>query len=190
VHGIIVEFGVRWGQNLALFHSFRGMWEPFNFNRKIVGFDTFEGAPPSAVSAVDGPSGSIQPGTFALPEGYAEYLDSVLSYHEKESPIQHLKKYEIVKGDVSRTVKEYLAANPETIIALAYFDLVLYQPTKDCLEAISGHLTKGSILGFDELNTHATPGETLAVKEVFGLDKYRLRRLHDFQASAAYMVIE
>lgn len=39
-HGVIMEFGVRWGQNLALFQSFRGMYEPFNYNRKIIGFDT------------------------------------------------------------------------------------------------------------------------------------------------------
>ena len=43
VHGVIIEFGVRWGQNLSLFTSFRGMYEPFNYNRKIIGFDTFEG---------------------------------------------------------------------------------------------------------------------------------------------------
>src|SRR5687768_5698986 len=35
IHGIVVEFGVRWGQNLSLFSSFRGMYEPYNYNRKI-----------------------------------------------------------------------------------------------------------------------------------------------------------
>ena len=36
VHGVIMEFGVRWGRNLALFESLRGIHEPFNHNRKIV----------------------------------------------------------------------------------------------------------------------------------------------------------
>lgn len=45
VHGVIMEFGVRWGQNLSLFESFRGMYEPYNYNRKIIGFDTFSGFP-------------------------------------------------------------------------------------------------------------------------------------------------
>src|SRR5258706_7282315 len=45
VHGVVMEFGPRWGRNLALFHSFRGIYEPFNHNRKIIGFDTFEGFP-------------------------------------------------------------------------------------------------------------------------------------------------
>ena len=45
VHGVIIEFGTRWGQNLALFESFRGMYEPYNHLRTIIGFDTFEGFP-------------------------------------------------------------------------------------------------------------------------------------------------
>jgi hypothetical protein len=45
VHGVVIEFGVRWGQNMALFATFRGIYEPFNFNRQIIGFDTFEGFP-------------------------------------------------------------------------------------------------------------------------------------------------
>jgi len=38
------------------------------------------------------------------------------------------------------------------------------------------HVTKGTVIGFDELNYHEFPGETLALKEVFGLDKYKIRR--------------
>ena len=37
---MVIEFGVRWGANLGLFQSLRGMYEPFNYNRKIVGFET------------------------------------------------------------------------------------------------------------------------------------------------------
>ena len=43
VHGEIMEFGVRWGPNLALLSSLRGIYEPYNYTRKIVGFDTFDG---------------------------------------------------------------------------------------------------------------------------------------------------
>ena len=45
VHGIVAEFGVRWGRNLALFTEFRNIDEPYNTTRKVVGFDTFEGFP-------------------------------------------------------------------------------------------------------------------------------------------------
>ena len=34
-HGVIMEFGVRWGPNLSLLQSLRGIYEPFNYTRKI-----------------------------------------------------------------------------------------------------------------------------------------------------------
>src|SRR5690606_33547106 len=37
-HGIIIEFGVRWGQNLVTLNNLRGIYEPFNYGRKLVGF--------------------------------------------------------------------------------------------------------------------------------------------------------
>jgi hypothetical protein len=187
VHGIVCEFGVRWGQNMALFHSFRGMYEPFNYNRKIIGFDTFEGFP--SVSEKDGDSPIAKEGAFSVTENYYDYLDSVLAYHESESPIGHIKKYELIKGDASKTFPAYLKQNPETIVAFAYFDFDIYQPTRDCLELLLPRLTKGSVIGFDELNFHPFPGETLAVMEVIGLSKYRIRR-NPQNPNLSWIVIE
>lgn len=187
IHGIIVEFGTRWGQNLALFQNFRGMYEPYNYNRKIVGFDTFDGFP--SVDAKDGKSSVIQKGAYKVTRNYEKYLTGILDYHESENPISHMKKYELVKGDASKTVLRYLKDNPETIIAFAYFDFDLYEPTKNCLEAIIPHLTKGSVIGFDELNFHLFPGETIALKEVFGLSKYSIRRTQN-SPTTAYIIIE
>lgn len=171
-HGIIMEFGVRWGRNLCLFESFRGMYEPFNHNRKIVGFDTFEGS-----SSTDTKDGSIMlEGDYNVTEEYEKYLSQILDCHEKESPISHIKKYQLVKGDASIKIKEYLRENPETIIAFAYFDFGLYEPAKECLVAIKEHLTEGSIIAFDQLNSHAYPGETLAWKEIFGIGSYKIEK--------------
>jgi hypothetical protein len=173
-HGVIMEFGVRWGQNLSLFHSFRGIYEPFNHNRKIIGFDTFSGFP--SVHEKDGHDPIIVENAFSVTEGYEDYLDTVLTYHQQESPIPHMKKYELVKGDASKTIHEYLKNNPETIIAFAYFDFDIYEPTYECLKAILPHLSKGSVLAFDELNCPAFPGETLAVKELLGLNNLEIKR--------------
>jgi len=188
VHGIIIEFGVRWGHNLALFSSFRGMYEPFNYSRKVVGFDTFSGFP--SVAPQDGRDAIIDIGAYGVTEDYEEYLDAVLAYHETEHPMSHIKKYELVKGDATVTLERYLADHPETIIALAYFDFDLYQPTKKCLELIKPHLTKGSVLGFDELNFPTFPGETLALKEVCGLGRYSISRSPFSSAYAAYVVVD
>ena len=186
-HGVMMEFGVRWGRNLALYESLRGIFEPFNHNRKIIGFDTFEGFP--AIDAKDGESSIIQEGAYNVTENYEEYLQEILNYHENESPIANIKKYELRKGDASIEIEKYLNENPQTIIAYAYFDFDIYLPTKKCLEAIKPHLTKGSVLGFDELNHFDYPGETIALKEVFGLDKYSIKR-SPFSPTQSYIVIE
>lgn len=185
VNGIIVEFGTRWGQNLALFESFRGIYDPFNLYRKIVGFDTFEGFP--SVTEKDG--GFVSQNDYSVSENYEDYLEQIMQYHEQESPVGHLKKFEIIKGDVVVEVEKYFDEHPETIVALAYFDLDLYSPTKKCLETIKDHLTKGSVLGFDELNDHNHPGETLALKEVFGLGKYEIKR-NCYSVRQSYIVID
>jgi len=185
VHGVVMEFGVRWGQNLALFTSFRGIYEPFNYNRKIVGFDTFSGFP--SVSEKDG--STLKQGDYAVTERYEEYLNELLAYHESESPISHKKKFELVNGDASKTIEEYLNRHPETIIALAYFDFDIYKPTKDCLLAIKERLTKGSVVAFDELNCPEFPGETLALQEVFGIRNIALKR-SPLNPLISYFVVE
>lgn len=185
VHGCIVEFGVRWGQNLALWSEFRALYEPYNYNRKIIGFDTFEGFP----SFHEKDRGFAVVGGYAVVPGYEQYLDQVLDFHEQENPVAHIKKYQLIKGDATVELEKYLKDNPETIIALAYFDFDIYEPTKVCLELIQEHLTKGSVIGFDQLNRHDFPGDTLAVKEVIGLARYRITR-SPYSRVNSYVVIE
>lgn len=186
VPGVVVELGVRWGQNLALFSALRTIYEPFNHNRRLVGFDTFAGFP--SVHLKDGDDAIMEPGSYGVTPGYADYLRTVLAYHEAESPRPHIRKHELVIGDAGVELPRYLARNPQTIVALAYFDLDLYEPTLRCLEALRGHLTKGSVLGFDELNLRDFPGETLALKEALGLDRFRLTRSR-YSGVNAFLVV-
>jgi len=185
--GIVVEFGVWWGANLALFESFRSVYEPYNWTRKVVGFDTFKGYP--SITEKDGTSNYAAVGGYTVTESYEEYLRQMLDAHEADNVISHITKYELVKGDVVETIEEYLNDNPQTAIALAYFDLALYEPTKKCLDAIKPYLMRGSVLAMDELNSKDFPGETIAVREVFGLDKYRIVK-SQFLPDRSYIVIE
>ena len=100
----------------------------------------------------------------------------VLAYHESEAPIAHIPKTEIITGDASKTLADYLGRHPETILSLAYFDFDIYAPTKTALELLRPHLVKNSVLVFDQLNCPEYPGETMALAEVFGLNRCRIRR--------------
>lgn len=187
VHGVVFEFGVRWGSNLALLHMLRSIHEPFNAYRKIVGFDTFSGFP--EINPKDGNNPMIVEGGHGVSGNYENFLDAILRYHELNSPIQHLKKYELVKGDASITIVDYLENNPETIIAFAYFDFDLYAPTRNVLEIIKERLTKGAIIAFDELNYPKFPGETIAFQEVLGISNYHIKRA-PYSSTVSYIIYE
>lgn len=187
VHGVIMEFGVRWGQNLVTLNNLRGIYEPYNHSRRIIGFDTFEGFP--VLNEKDGNHDIITKGAFSVTENYESYLSDILNYHETESPLSHIKKNTLVKGDASIMLEKYLAKHPETIIAFAYFDFDIYEPTKKCLELIKPYLTKGAIIGFDELNDPQFPGETVALREVFGLSNLSLKR-NRFSGIQSYYILD
>ena len=185
--GVIFDLGTRWGQNAAIFSACRGLYEPFNRHRKIVAFDTFSGFP--GVTEEDGDSNLMQPGSVCVTEGYDSYLEKTLSLQEKDNPISHIKKFEIVKGDACQTLEKYLKDNTHTIVSLAYFDFDIYEPTKVCLNLIKDRLVKGSVVGFDEMNDHDSPGETLAVMETLGLRNIRLKRF-PYTSRVSYFIVE
>ena len=185
IHGSIFEFGVRYGQNLSLLTSFRGIYEPFNHNRKIIGFDTFSGFPET--DAVD--TDKWKAGDFNVPPGYENFLTHILGIHEKMAPVESIRKFELVKGDATKTVHEYLNQHQETIISMAYFDFDIYKPTYECLMAIKPFLSRGAVIAFDEINDAEWPGETKALREVLGLSSFKIHH-SPFRGNSGYLIYE
>jgi hypothetical protein len=183
IPGLICEFGVHWGATMAMLINFRGMLEPYNVSRNIVGFDTFTG-----FANVHDKDGQLaKNGDYESFSGYEEYLSNILEIHEQCSPVGHIRKFELVKGDASTSVIDWLAKNPEAVVSMAIFDMDIYKPTRDALNAILPRLIKGSLLVFDEFNCPHFPGETAAVSEILGLNKIALRRTSQ-QAYCAWAV--
>lgn len=187
-HGVIMEFGTRYGSNISTFSALRGIYEPFNRIRKIIGFDTFEGFP-SLTDKDNKKCDIMHDGGLACPKDYEKYLEGVMKYQEQDNPLSHIKKFEIRKGDATLEVKKYLEEYPHTIISLAFFDFDIYKPTKVVLEIIKPYITKGSVLAFDELCDTDSPGETLALKETFGLNNIKLKR-YRYCSRTSYFVVE
>lgn len=173
--GVVMEFGTRWGQNLSIFTNLRTLYEPTHYHRRIIGFDTFSGF--VDIAPQDGTSVYAQPGNVRTTQGYETFLEELLSAQEASKPLPHKKKFDIVKGDVRETLPDYLERHPQTVIALAYFDMDLYAPTRDVLAMIRPRLVRGSVVVLDEINDAGFPGETVALQEVFGLNGLRLQRV-------------
>jgi hypothetical protein len=186
-HGVIIEFGVRWGQTLAIMSALRGIFEPFNRHRKIIGFDTFQGF--TGIGEKDGDLCRCIDGSFSVTPDYEEYLEKLLNLQDNLNPISHLKKYELVQGNALETIPSYFSKHPETIVSLAIFDFDIYEPTKAALEAVKPHLCKGSILVFDELCDDIFPGETIALREILGLNNLRIQRM-PMTSRISYMEFE
>lgn len=194
IPGSIVELGCWWGQNLILFENLRAIYEPYNHTRKIIGFDTFEGhlAPSNQDITHTNQEDELYHQArsyYQLNTSDFEHITQLLNNHECNNVTGHIKKHTIVKGDATQTLPNYLKTYPSTIIALAYFDMALYTPTKSCLEALLPHLVKGSIIVLDELNSQETPGETIALREIFSLSKYKIKR-SKYLPDRSYLTIE
>lgn len=186
-HGVIIEFGVRWGQSLAIMSALRGVYEPYNISRKIIGFDTFSGFP--SVSKYDGDNSKSQVGNYSVSKGYESELEQLLEIQEALNPKSNVKKFELVKGDVTESLPKYLSEHPETLVSLVYLDLDLYEPTKFCLEQVLPYCHKNTIFAFDELCYQDFPGETLAMREVFAGRDYEVFR-SPFSPQQSYLILK
>lgn len=187
IPGVIMEFGTWWGQNLILFEHLRAIYEPFNPARRVIGFDTFKGYP--GIGGKDVKSDTIKEGGYTVSKKYKNYLEELISYHESDNVLSTIKKHTVIEGDVQKNVPKYFKENPGSIVALAYFDLALYEPTKICLEAIEPYLIKGSVIMLDELNSKDYPGETIAFLEVFKTKKITVKRSR-YMTDRSIVIIE
>tara|TARA_E500000178_G_C16947123_1_gene719370 strand:- start:431 stop:1177 length:747 start_codon:yes stop_codon:yes gene_type:complete len=173
--GNIFEFGCRFGAKTSLFYNLKKIYQPYNYNRKLIIFDTFDGFP--SVDEKDKNDMNqewVKEKNYNVTENYEDELDEIMNLHEKNAPISHIKQYEIVKGDVTKTLPNWLDDNKHSIASLVYFDMDIYKPTKDSLNNILKICHKGSILCFDEINEKNWPGETLAILEELNVLNYKI----------------
>tara|TARA_B100000886_G_C20426418_1_gene494284 strand:+ start:7205 stop:7981 length:777 start_codon:yes stop_codon:yes gene_type:complete len=190
LHGDVFLFGLRWGRELSLIESLRTIYEPYNSSRKIIGFDSFTGFPEVTQKDKSSCSPNLEAGNLSTTPNYLNHLSDVLNTRRRLDPLPNIERTFIVEGDATKTLEDYLKKHTETIISFAYFDFDLFEPTLECLKMISPYLTKGAIIGFDELNSIVCPGETVALRELLGLKNYKVNRSRDFSGHGSYIIWE
>ncbi len=190
IHGSIVECGVFTGGGLFTWLQLSSIYEPINHNRKIIGFDTFEGflsISENDVCVTDDNDTFKKIGGYSF-KGKKELLDCA-EIHDLNRVIGHIPKIELIEGDAVQTIAEYVNNNPHLIISLLFLDFDLYEPTKTALQYLFPRIPKGGIIAFDELNQSQWPGETLAVLEEVGLQNLKIKRFPTTPA-ISYAAIE
>jgi hypothetical protein len=186
VKGSIIECGVYKGFGIMAWAKLSTMLEPENLTRRVYGFDTFEGFP-SLQERDLSPSTTAKPGDLES-DAYEELLQLIAEY-DKDRFLGHIPKVELIRGDMVKTIPEFLATRPHLLVSLLFIDCDLFEPTKAALENFLPRMAKGAVLAFDDLDNPLWPGETLAALEAVGLGGLRLRRLH-WDPYIAFAVLE
>lgn len=192
--GAFIEFGVWWGQNQVVLENLRAIYEPFYKERRIIGFDTFEGYRGfSEEDKSESGSGFLTEDAYALPvQRYDETLNGLLNAHRGANVLgDRTSPSALIRGDVRETVPAYFAENPEIIVAFAYFDLGLYEPTKIALDAILPRMPAESVLLFDELTWPDAPGEARAFLErLHGQRRYKIEKSRFFPSKSLVTLLD
>jgi hypothetical protein len=125
-------------------------------SRKIIGFDAF-GKFPSQPNELDQ--------TFV--RHFETHAGNGISIEELHAVCSHknIQNYELIQGDVLKTLPEYVQRHPELKIALLHIDVDVYEPSKAALEHLYHRIVPGGLLVLDDYGT--VEGETRAVDEFF-----------------------
>ena len=174
VQGSVVECGVFFGGGVLWWAQLSAILEPVNHQRRVIGFDTFSGFPRLAEQDGGSASAEAHEGGLAV-DSHAEILRAAELF-DRNRPVGHIPKLELVRGDATESIPAYVEANPQLLVSLLYLDFDVYEPTKVALEHFLPRMPKGAVLAFDELNLRDWPGESVALLESFDLRTLRLER--------------
>ena len=187
IEGAIIEGGVRFGGGLMTFAQLSAIFEPVNYTRKIIGFDTFSGFPNLTKEDKGSVSKSARKGGLAI-DSFKD-LEKSVSLYDSNRFLGEIPKVQLIKGDVTYTIPKYLKDNPQTVVSLLYLDFDIYKPTKIAIENFLPRMPKGSIIAFDELNSKDWVGETKAVLETIGIRNLRIERF-SFNTYMSYAILD
>ena len=158
VDGDIVELGVHTGNNSIQFM----LQSP---QTKYWGFDTFCGYTKEDIESSPNKQGLLDnEGRWVCDEN--ETIDRIKRFRGLIKEITPSDKkfanFEIIKGDLKKTLPEQINSNNLKKVALLYVDCNAYLPAIKGIEAIYPILSREGIICIDE---HQDGGETKAIKE-------------------------
>ena len=187
IKGSIVECGVHQGGGIMTWAKLSTILEPYNYHRKIIGFDTFTGIP--SLAKFDGNKKFKKKTMFKERYDVLNDLKKSINEYDENRNINHIPKIELIKGDAKKTIPSYIKKNKHILISLLYFDFVVYEPTKIALKYLLPRMTKGSIIAFNELNNQDWPGETVALMEKLNLNKFKID-CFPFEPNISYTIVK
>jgi len=169
VTGSIVECGVYQGNSLMTWANLSAALEPYNYNCKIIGLDTFSGYPNISEQDITNAKSSEQKKIGGWYSNSFEDLNESISIFDLDRPLNQIPKVELVKGDITETAPQYIEKNPHLLVRVLSITTNIYEPIKSSIKAFLPRMPKGSVLIIDSLNSNLYPGASLALIEELDL---------------------
>lgn len=175
--GTIVECGVFKGASLSRFAMFRELFEN-PYLKRIIGFDIF---------------GKFPETEFNEDKSYRQRFidaagDESISKKQLVDVLDNkgiTQNIELIEGDITKTVPEYVKSHPELKISLLNLDTDIYEPAVIILEKLYPKIVSGGILILDDYGVF--PGETKAVDDYFSGKNIKINKF-PFAMTPCYIV--
>ncbi len=178
IPGAIVECGVFKGASFVRFAAFRQLLGNPNA-KKMLGFDAFGHFPET-----DFENDQKWREKFIADSGEEGIGDDQLM-----EVLRHKKcdvNVELIKGNVVKTIPDYIAKHPELKISLLNIDVDVYEPTKAVLEHFFPLVSRGGVILLDDY-ANVFPGANKAVDEFFADKDVEIKRL-PYAVTPCYVV--
>lgn len=175
IPGDVLEFGVFKGASFSRLLSFRKILENDD-SRKIIGFDDF------GTFTAKGKKEDIL---------FAKKFKKTLGLGTSDVQLKNnfinngYTNFQLIKGDVVKTLPKFLKKNSGAKISLLHLDLDVYRPTKFVLSKLYKKMSKGGIILIDDYAEIA--GATDAVDEFFSKKNFKIEKMR-FYKRPSYIV--
>ena len=141
--GDILEFGVFKGSSLIRFMTFRSILEN-NYSRKIYGFDTFNKFPSQK-----------RKDDKKLRKNFTKDAGNPITKKKLNEILldKKFENFELIEGDVLKTLDKFLKKNPNLKISLLHLDMDVYNSTKFVINKLKDKIVKKGIILIDDYGT-------------------------------------
>jgi len=179
IPGALVECGVFKGSSLVRFAMMRSLFDNPH-SKKIIGFDSFAAFPETNFDADKKMRENLvkEAGDQSIS---TEQLIEVLRNKNCEQNI------ELIAGDITETIPEYVKKNPDLKISFLNLDTDIYEPSVTILENLYPKIETGGVLILDDYGVF--PGETKAADDYFKDMNIKIKKF-PFSATPCYFIKE
>jgi hypothetical protein len=161
VVGSIADCGVFEGQGLMTYALLLDLLEPYNYQCRVYGFDTFEGDTELVQQDIQG--SLVDRNKYKYKISSIDALRESIEIFEESKTLPNIKKIHLVKGDLTSTAKSFQEQNTFLFWRIIHLSVNLYLPTLSALRNFIPHLAPGGIVAIHGVNF--TTGASTAIKD-------------------------